>query len=358
MDFALSSEQRLMQAALGRALDDHSPLERVRAVAVAKDAAPRELWSGLAPLGLPGVLIAEEAGGLGLALLDAALMAEILGSRVAPTPFLSSAVLTPLALAAETDPRLVAWLPRLASGEAIASVGISEAVAGPRDGAGLSRKDGRLSGTALFVLGPPTADVFLFADASGDLHLVETDDPGLQTIALSTIDDTQAVCEARLDRVAALPLERARLALLRDAAFIILAGDMLGAAQAMLDKALAYARERQQFGRPIGAFQAVKHLCAEMAAEIEPARALVWYAAHAFDAMPDEASLAACHAKAHLSEVGRFVARTATEVHGGIGFTDLLGLHFWFKRVGLSRQLLGGPERVRLEAARLQGLAA
>ncbi|MGH7018150.1 MAG: acyl-CoA dehydrogenase family protein [Caulobacteraceae bacterium] len=266
MDFALSSEQKLMQATLGRALDDHSPLERVRAAAAAKDAAPRELWSGLAPLGLPGVLIAEEAGGLGLALLDAALMAEVLGSRVAPTPFLSTAVLAPLALAAETDPRLVSWLPRLASGEAIASVGISEAVAGARDAAGLSRKDGRLSGTALFVLGPPTADVFLFADGAGDLHLIETGAPGLKTIALSTIDDTQAVSEARLDGVAALPLERAHLASLRDAAFIILAADMLGAAQAMLDKALAYARERQQFGRPIGAFQAVKHLCAEMAA--------------------------------------------------------------------------------------------
>jgi alkylation response protein AidB-like acyl-CoA dehydrogenase len=145
---------------------------------------------------------------------------------------------------------------------------------------------------------------------------------------------------------------------LRDAAWTILAADMLGASQAMLDKAVAYAKERRQFGRLIGSFQAVKHLCAEMAAELEPCRSLVWYAAHAFDAVPAEASLTAAHAKAHLSEVSRFVARTATEVHGGMGFTDLVGLHYWFKRVGLGRQLLGGPERVRREAARMQALVA
>ena len=119
-----------------------------------------------------------------------------------------------------------------------------------------------------------------------------------------------------------------------------------------------YAKERQQFGRVIGSFQAVKHLCAEMAAELEPCRSLIWYAAHAFDAMPAEASLTAAHAKAHLSEIGRFVARTATEVHGGMGITDLLGLHYWFKRIGLDRQLLGGPERVRHLAAVMQGFAA
>jgi alkylation response protein AidB-like acyl-CoA dehydrogenase len=148
-----------------------------------------------------------------------------------------------------------------------------------------------------------------------------------------------------------LALER-----LRDAAWVILAAETLGAAQAMLDKAVAYAKERRQFGRVIGSYQAVKHLCAEMAAELEPARALVWYAAYAFDHEPEEASLMAAHAKAHLSEIGRFIARTSTEVHGGIGMTDLLGLHYWFKRIGQNRQLLGGPEKVREIAARVQGL--
>src|SRR3546814_983513 len=89
--------------------------------------------------------------------------------------------------------------------------------------------------------------------------------------------------------------------------------------------------------------------------DLEPCRALVWYAAHVFDALPEDASLAACHAKSLTGDVHRFVARTATEVHGGMGFTDLLGLHYWFKRIGFDRQVLGGPEAVRAEAAALQG---
>ena len=140
-----------------------------------------------------------------------------------------------------------------------------------------------------------------------------------------------------------------------DAGRIVLAADILGAAQTMLNKAVEYAKTRVQFGRVIGSFQAVKHLCAEMAAELEPCRSMVWYAAHAFDHLPDESRLVACHTKAHLSEVGTFVARTSTEVHGGIGFTDELGLHLWFKRIGASRQLLGNPAQLREEAAALQG---
>jgi alkylation response protein AidB-like acyl-CoA dehydrogenase len=85
---------------------------------------------------------------------------------------------------------------------------------------------------------------------------------------------------------------------------------------------------------------------------------MVWYASHALDALPDEATMTACHTKAHVSEVGKFVAKTATEVHGGMGFTDLLGLHYWFKRIGFNRQLLGAPELLREEAARAQDLVA
>jgi alkylation response protein AidB-like acyl-CoA dehydrogenase len=123
----------------------------------------------------------------------------------------------------------------------------------------------------------------------------------------------------------------------------------------MIEKAVAYAAERKQFGRVIGSFQAVKHMCAEMIAELEPCRALMWYAAYAFDEFPEDGRRMAAHVKAHTSEVGTFVARTATEVHGGMGFTDLLGLHYWFKRIGFNRQALGGPEKVRHDAAVAQG---
>jgi alkylation response protein AidB-like acyl-CoA dehydrogenase len=123
----------------------------------------------------------------------------------------------------------------------------------------------------------------------------------------------------------------------------------------MLEKAVAYSKEREQFNRPIGSFQAVKHMCADMVAKLEPCRSLVWYAAYAQDHVAEEAALMSRMAKSHLSEVGKYIARTSTEVHGGMGFTDLLGLHYWFKRLGANRQLLGGPETVREEAAKLQG---
>jgi alkylation response protein AidB-like acyl-CoA dehydrogenase len=188
---------------------------------------------------------------------------------------------------------------------------------------------------------------------------VASDARGLERIALATIDRTRPVGELRLRDTPSDPLPRSSAAALTkvlDAGRVVLAADTLGAAQAMLEQAVAYAKEREQFGRKIGSFQAVKHLCAEMAAALEPCRALVWYAGFAQDALPAEAHLNACHAKAHLAEVGKFVAKTATEVHGGMGFTDLLGLHYWFKRIGFNRQLLGTPERLRDEAARAQAL--
>lgn len=355
MRFALSEDQTLLQDSLTKALADLSPLERVRRFADGDEATAPDLWAGLAELGLPGLLIPEEHGGLGLGLLEAALAAEALGRVVAPTPFLGSAVLAPLALTlAGSDAQKARWLPRLAAGEAVAGVAISEAVAGARDGAGVTATGGRLTGKALFALDAPGADLLVVADRAGGLNLASG---AAGSEAMASIDATRRLTELVFEDTPAEALaSNQALSRLRDAAWVMLAADTLGACQTMLDKAVAYAKERKQFGRTIGSFQAVKHLCAEMAAEIEPARALVWYAAYAFDHAPEEAPLMAAHAKAHLSETGRFVARTATEVHGGIGMTDLLGLHYWFKRIGQNRQLLGGPERVREIAARLQGL--
>ena len=142
-----------------------------------------------------------------------------------------------------------------------------------------------------------------------------------------------------------------------DAGRMALAADLLGVSERCLEQAVEYAKQRKQFGRLIGSFQAVKHMCAEMVAELEPARSLVWYAAHAFSEVAEESSLLAAHAKAHMAEIGTEIARTATEVHGGVGFTDEHDLHLWFKRVGVDRQLLGGPGELREHAARLQGWA-
>lgn len=357
MRFALSEDQTLLQDSLTKALADLSPLERVRRFADGGEETAPDIWAGLSELGLPGLLVPEEHGGLGLGLLEAALAAEALGRVVAPTPFLGSAVLAPLALRlGGSDEQKRAWLPKLAAGEATAGAAISEPIAGARDGAGVAAEGGKLTGKALFALDAVGADLLVVADRSGGLHLTAKAD-GIE--ALPSLDATRRLSELTFKGTSAEALNSNQaLERLRDAAWVMIAADTLGACQTMLDRAVEYAKERKQFGRTIGSFQAVKHLCAEMAAELEPARALVWYAAYAFDNAPEEASLMAAHAKAHTSEIGRFIARTATEVHGGIGMTDLLGLHYWFKRIGQNRQLLGGPERVRELAARMQGLAA
>lgn len=184
------------------------------------------------------------------------------------------------------------------------------------------------------------------------------DAAGLKRQPLTTIDKTRRVGELIFNKVNAAPLPGSSdpevCARVIDAGRVILAADTLGAAQNMLDQAVAYSKQRKQFNRVIGSFQAVKHMCAEMAASLEPCRAMMWYAAHAFDDIPGEARLTVCLTKAHIADVGTFVAKTSTEVHGGMGYTDEHGLHYWFKRIGANRQLLGGPELVREEAARLQ----
>ena len=204
----------------------------------------------------------------------------------------------------------------------------------------------------------PAADIFIVADRDRRLHLVERGAAGLTTRALQTIDATRSFGELAFDDVAGRAARSSKPAspACCDAGRVMLAADTLGAGWTMIDKAVAYAKERKQFGRIIASFQAVKHLCAEMAAAAGAGpRAGLVRRLRASISAPDEAPLMAAHAKAHLGEAGRFVARTATEVHGGIGITDMLGLHYWFKRIGANRPLLGSPERMREQAARIHG---
>jgi alkylation response protein AidB-like acyl-CoA dehydrogenase len=249
------------------------------------------------------------------------------------------------------------WLPALAEGSLQAAVCITQA-GGSRDDSGVALVGDKLSGSLLFAMGSPDAELLFCSCIEGDLYAVQRDAPGLEWVSLRSVDDTRCLWELNLNEVPAellLPGAGDAIAPLTAAGRIALAADTLGAAQSMLDKAVAYAGERKQFNRLIGSFQAVKHLCAEMAAELEPCRSLLWYAAHAYDTVLGERVLMACHTKAHLSETGTFIARTSTEVHGGMGFTDLLGLHYWFKRIGFNRQMFGTPERLREQAARVQG---
>lgn len=358
MDFGLSEDQRLLEKTVRSFLQDRVPIARVRELRDAGCPNDPAIWQGLAELGLAGILIDEERGGSGLKLLDAALVAESLGHAVTPSPFLASAVMAPVALRSLSGAKRDAWLRALAGGEAVFGVAATETFS-VREGAGVGFERGRLRGKALMALDAFRADRVLVPIGTDRLAVVAGDASGLERTRLTTVDVTRCACELVFDDVEPEAVfEEAGHAVARmlDAGRIALAADTLGACEAMIEQAVAYAQQRKQFGRVIGSFQAVKHLCAEMVAELEPARSLLWYAAHAFDAIPDDAPVMACHVLAHVSEIGREIASVATQVHGGIGWTDEQNLHFWYKRIGVARHLLGGPEALRARAAELQGL--
>ncbi|MCG8592018.1 MAG: acyl-CoA/acyl-ACP dehydrogenase [Proteobacteria bacterium] len=359
MDFGLSEDQVLLETTVRSFLADQVPIDRVRALRDKDAPNDRAIWSALAELGVTGVLVPEAQSGSGLGLLDAVLVSQALGYAATPTAFLASGVMAPVALASSGGSEAEAWLAGIAGGELVFGVAATELFS-TREEAGVRSEQGRLRGKAMMALDAVGADFVLVAVDAETLAVVKTDAVGLGITRLKTVDATRCTAELLLDGVVpAATFEGAGEAIARmlDAGRIALAADAFGACESMVEQAVAYAKQRKQFGRLIGSFQAVKHLCAEMIAELEPARSLLWYAAHSFDAVPEETPLLACHALAHVSEVGREIASVSTQVHGGIGWTDEQNLHFWFKRIANARHLLGGPEFLRNRAAELQGFA-
>jgi alkylation response protein AidB-like acyl-CoA dehydrogenase len=363
MEFALSEEQRLLDASLRGFLAEHLPMERRRAAVASGTGHDPALWQGLVAQGLPGLMVPERHGGSGLGVLDAAVAAIALGHGAAPGAFAGSLVMAPLALrSSATEDQQRDWLGRIATGEVRCAVGFAGGAG--QTGAAAARLDGdRLSGTVTRILDGGGATHVIVYLADGRAALVGLDAPGVTTRMVKSLDQTRPLMDVTFEQASVTVLSAtndplAARARVLDAGRIMLAADTLGAAQAMLDQAVAYAKERVQFGRVIASFQGVKHTLADLATMLEPCHSLVWFAAHAQDALPEEARVAALQAKAHLDDVGREVARLATEVHGGMGFTDLLGLHYWWKRIDSNRQLLGTPEVLRHEAAVVQGWAS
>jgi alkylation response protein AidB-like acyl-CoA dehydrogenase len=266
-----------------------------------------------------------------------------------------------------------AWLPKLAAGEAVATLAFLEAgdrldAEGVRAKARRSRGAYRLAGTKMFVGDALAADVLVVAARSAgrgedgiSLFLVPRETPGLDIQTLESLDLTRRTAQVELQDVevpaSALLGTEGRgwrtLARVLDAAAVILAADALGGSQKALEMAVEYSKVREQFGRPIGSFQAVKHMAAEMVSEIEPARSLVWYAAYAFDELPREAAKAASMAKARLSDVYSRVTNLAVQIHGGIGFTWEHDMHLWFKRAKWNEYAFGDATYHRERLAKL-----
>lgn len=378
IDFGLSEAETALQASARAVLSAECPPAVVRAAADAPDGPPAGLWRSLVAQGWLGVLVPERHGGSGFGTLGLALLCEELGRVAAPGPFLPTQLVVAGILRAATPAQRAAWLPRLTTGDAIGTLAHLEE-SDRHDPSGIAlrarrRSDGwTLAGRKLFVPEARAAHVFLVAartrtdrrqPAHGiSLFLVERDRPGVHVLPQRWLDPTRQIAEVVLDdvRVAAAALLGPEdggwpvLERLCDLACVSIAADSLGGAQRVLDMAVEYARVRHQFGRPIGSFQAIKHLAAEMVADVEPARSLVWWAAWSQDRRPREAARAASMAKASLGEIYSRTARRAVEIHGGIGFTWEFDLHLWYKRAHASELVFGDPSWHRERVARLSG---
>ena len=311
MDFDLSSDQYALRDAARDLLDARASTERVRKVLGSDAGYDAELWREMAAQGWLALDLDESAGGLGLGFVEVVVLAEEVGRHVAPAPFLGS-VLARHALAERSD-----WVGRLSTGEAVAAVAFGDAL----------------------VVDAPIADVLIDVGADAVTAYELTDKPA----AASTMDQTRtsaAVDRSALgagDRLGGADLARDLL----DRGATAFAAELLGAAARMLEVTVDYAKVREQFGRPIGSFQAVKHRCADMLVDVEGMRSAVWYAAWAIDAGTDDRSLAASTAKSWASDAGMRVMNSALQVHGGIGFTWEHDLHLYLKRAHLDSLTFG-----------------
>lgn len=376
MDFGLNQDQETLQKYARDFLTNECAASFVRQVMETDDAHDEAFYKHMAELGWMGIAVPEEHGGQGMTYVDLAVLVEEMGRALVPGPFFASVCLAaPVLEAAGTDEQKSTWLPPIASGEKNATVAYTEP-SGRVDAEGIqmtARPEGGgfvLSGTKLFVPDAHLADVILVAARTTSdgppedgitLFCVDPGASGISISQLETMDMTRRWCEVAFDGVTVgsdavmgetdtgwRPLH---LALCR--ATSMLCAEQVGGAHKVLDMSVEYAKERVQFGRPIGSFQAVKHRCAEMLVDVEMARSAMYYSAWASSSDEGELPLAASVAKAYCSDAYTRVAANGIQVHGGIGFTWEHDMHLYFKRAKASEMLLGDPPYHREIVARL-----
>jgi alkylation response protein AidB-like acyl-CoA dehydrogenase len=328
MNFDFTDDQRAIKETARDLLAKRFKLERLRELAESKTYAD-DAWSEVSELGWPGIFIDEEHGGQGLGVLELVILLEELGYVLAPVPFLSNAAAGLILQDAGATDRLAG----VASGEQRGTVGVV--------------KDGR----AALVPDAEEADFIVLLDGT-EATLIDRGDA--QVEAIDAIDPTRRYASVTANGGESLgDVSRGR-----DLIALAVAAELVGISQRVLEMAVEYAKDRKQFDRPIGAYQAVSHACADMLKQVEGSRSLVYYAGWAADAAPDEFSLAASMAKAYASDAGWNVSASALQVHGGIGFTWEHDLHWFLKRAKTDGVLYGSARDHRERVAELAGLGA
>jgi alkylation response protein AidB-like acyl-CoA dehydrogenase len=379
MRFAFDGEQEALRATARSFLEVHSSSGRVREAMRTERGYDLETWRRMTrELGWTSVIVPEKYGGAGLTYVELVGLLEEMGRALLCAPFFSTVCLAANALLLGGDEvQKRAELPRIAAGEITATLAYMEAN-GRWDASGIAARAARdgsdfvLTGTKSFVLDGHTADLLVVAarrDGSRgpdgvSLFLVPGDAPGLERRRRPTMDQTRTQAEltlrqVRVPRAGLLGDEGAGWNVLErvlDLAAVALAAEQVGGAQRCLDMSIAYAKERVQFGRPIGSFQAIKHKCADMLLRVESARSASYFAGWTAATGGEELPVLASLAKAYCSEAYFHCAAEALQIHGGIGFTWEHDVHLYFKRAKSSEALLGDVAYHRERVAQGIGL--
>ena len=376
MDFGFTEEQEALRKSAREFLSDRSTTGLVRDLMASKTGFDEKLWKEMAALGWMGTAISEEDGGLGLSLIELAILVEEMGRALLPSPFFSSVGLAAPVIAATAEGALrKTLLGGIASGELRATVAIPEEE-GRWDAAGIKAKatpvDGgyKLSGTKVFVPDAHLADEIVVVARTGkskdpregiSLFLVPTSDKKVKVKTLDTIDRTRRLAQVKVGGVevpadrrlgpegGAWPLLERAL----DRSATVLAAEATGLATKVLELSRDYAKERTQFDKPIGTFQAISHRIADMLVLTENARSTTYYAAWAIEEGVPDAALAAATAKVAASEAARIVSQGGMQVHGGIGFTWEHDMHLYYRRAKWVELFLGDPSIWRERVASL-----
>jgi alkylation response protein AidB-like acyl-CoA dehydrogenase len=391
MNFGFSEEQELLRKTARDFLADNASMPVVREIMEGPLPGSKPLWSALAELGWTGLAFPESYGGAGLGMVELCIVLEELGRTLAPVPFLSTAMAGRAILETGSDSQRKTWLTRICAGEATASLALAEEHGSdaPADLHLSARRQGDgwvLTGRKLFVPDGECADLLLVvarlaSDGEGTvdgengmadgesrlgLFLVPGDTAGVTRRSMSGMDLLRPVAEIELDAVA-LPADALLggneevwpvLGSVLDRGRVMICAEMLGGAEKCLEDSVAYAKERVQFGKPIGVHQAIKHKCADMLFEVESARSITYYAAWAAGEENDEAPLMASMAKAYVSDAYRMCSAENVQIHGGVGFTWEFDCHLYFKRSKSDACWLGDATAHRERVARLMEIQA
>ena len=345
MEFAFTDEQGMIAETVRSFFVENATSERTRA-AMAADGIDRDLWAAFATeLGLAGIALPEEHGGAGLGMVELALTAEAAGAQVAALPLLGHAMIGQALVRGGSAEQQAQWLPRLASGELISTVAKASSITASGDA---------LSGTLPYLPHGAVADLLL-VHTDMEAWIVDLKADGVTVTPHVTMDQTRPLATVLLDNAPAQALADGAEAVAGAlaAGWIVLAAEALGGAQATLDRTVEYSKERVQFGRPIGSFQAYKHRLADMMVDIEQARSAVYWAACAVDEGSDEAKLALHSAKSFCADTYHMCAGNMIQLHGGIGFTWEHDTHLFFKRARSILTMLGDSQWHREQVAML-----